>query len=1244
MSKRNPTAVGGIDKGGGTRGAAAPTPTPDLSTQPPDLSPTQEPKAKCPRTQTESPTPTQVGVRTRSRRHQQTIEQTQETPSPSTTETQYENESTEIDETSSSDSASELDPDTVQAPTYVTETSAQELQHQEEETDTSTASPITGRVEQTHSTQDMHSSPPSPDTLSTQPPETPTSDSTMFEREEPKHTTSTTTLPRQSRVVRPKHLTGRKHEQGDTTSESESDSPDSSAPATPKKSSADSSPEKHTHTTKINTHTNHTHTDHAQTNTGTKTTPRKTPNFIGGKHFTEAIQWMTSPEPSRGRPPNIIHVTEQDYTTPNKQVLSICQTCQGAQKRWPLVNGRWAMNTGPANSGTRCYSTQDAFKHYTEKHTKSLNINHIGSVVGKLLEQGTPFSVELATQLYVFTRDKSTSASKLISKNVIVESFNLRNKHTRTDKRKPANPEPVQPRIEDLEQKQYLHYQDLKQWSIDESILDYITLDQAFSFDLLTTAPNKGARPMFLEFQQRILQQLNSFPRNTAAQVAMHSFPALVLSKGPKASVVKERMLLFFKGKYTALLADASIIKRKSGPQQDDQRIRRAKAKMNKGQTSDAMKILQSEAKPLRHTASNITKAKEKLQGEIEGGKPIPKSSTFKHIDPNNKVTVQEVKNICKMAKEKSPGGDCMPTETFKYANDKYCATIADFINLFITGAFPKDYCSRLTGGKLIILSKPSGGIRPIVVQSALYRLVTKVLSKRATHELRAQLQPYQFGLESNNLIPIAVNSLLQTNPTHTLMSVDVENAYGSIDRNTMYNTAITSPSEWLPNFILAAFSQPTVIFHKEGKISTTRGVLQGDAMSMVLFTMTIHPAIKHTADKFPQIQPLSFADDINLVGETQDLKNAYEHLRDQLLKVGCRCNPNKTQLLERSNNQDLTKKLAQDLGAEHTRTVTVLGVPITGEPQQHASEYIPWFQQFVKACAMVEAYSKEDSQGAMHMLTQSVQAKPAFIMETSDTQSTKQLAQQIDEELLRLLYEIAGGDTDYQKLNPERRTEILAKARMPVDRGGVGLRPWSDQRIVAYLSNYVKASHNAQVFSNAVYECIKKYALKQHGPVNMAVQAMKQIKAFTNLSQANGKAVSIPRNQAQVIGEDHDHPNDNLPLDWRQKITDHLFQSYYIQYKQKYCSDSTNEEALHKHAKLLEQNLMAAGKWINASRSVALFRFKTEDYAYALRQRLGMKLQVKGIKSTSQVSVWSPDLRTPSSLLRETFAIHRKT
>eukprot|EP00049_Salpingoeca_infusionum_P016822 m.349503 g.349503 ORF g.349503 m.349503 type:complete len:576 (-) comp16151_c1_seq4:1680-3407(-) len=559
---------------------------------------------------------------------------------------------------------------------------------------------------------------------------------------------------------------------------------------------------------------------------------------------------------------------------------------------------------------------------------------------------------------------------------------------------------------------------------------------------------------------------------------------------------------------------------------------------------------------------------------------PLPASCKPSPM-PNGsfKIKKEEVSYITEKAKEKSPGGDCVPTELFKQADDNYCLAFADYIQNYVRGKFDEEYTAHLTGGKLIILTKPNGGIRPIVVQSAIYRIMAKVLAKKALGELTQDLRPYQFGLESNGLVPIAITSSLQNNPNYTLMSIDIENAYGSIKRSHILSAATQSSSEWLPHYVWQTYSQPTNVSHQgeDYGMPTNTGVLQGDPMSMLLFATTIRDAIKTTAEKHPQVQPLAFADDISLIGEPQHVENAFKTLKEELAKLGCKCNPAKSQVLVRAGLHDQCTALASRVGATHSAKITVLGVPITGDNSLWTDTFVKWFEEFDASCTHVEEYAKQDSQGAMHMLIQSLQAKPAFIMETTDCHKTTLLAQKVDKRLLKVLAHIA--EVKLPTLSTEQKRNLHDIARVPIKGGGVGFRPWQDQRTIAYLSSFVKASDNTHLFTSAINTDIEQFALKSNGPVTHAVQQLQEVAAFNNLNEEQRKRVLRPTNAKQVIGKETDEEMEdyNLTQRWRKEITHRLFEAYEIAYHNEHPGQHASTETLRNYAKLLEKTLWQA-------------------------------------------------------------------
>ena len=380
--------------------------------------------------------------------------------------------------------------------------------------------------------------------------------------------------------------------------------------------------------------------------------------------------------------------------------------------------------------------------------------------------------------------------------------------------------------------------------------------------------------------------------------------------------------------------------------------------------------------------------------------------------------------------------------------------------------------------------------------------------------------------------------------------------------------------------------------------------------MSMLLFANTIHKAIRTTAEKHTEVQPLAYADDITLLGKPRKLAEAYRTLTEELQKVGCRCNPSKSQVLHRQNIESQCDELSADIGAQQKQRVIILGVPISVTHATGATgtaSFSKWLDNFKHACTMVKNYAVKDAHGAMQLLFYSIQAKPGFIMQTSNTMSTASLAAFVDNQIQRVLTAIMQVDSNH--LSHEDWNTLKTRSRLRIKNGGAGIRPWIDQRVIAYLSNFVNASHKHHSFSTEMYDNIKKYVLAPYGPVRNAMEALRKVKAFATLPEDIRKLINIPTKPEQLIGEDCDNPERNLDTSWRHDTTEQLFEAYNLAFKSEFC-DESHPKAQQNHTAMLEKNLPAAGNWILASQQVKLFRLKTDDFAFTMRRWMELPLK----------------------------------
>ena len=118
-------------------------------------------------------------------------------------------------------------------------------------------------------------------------------------------------------------------------------------------------------------------------------------------------------------------------------------------------------------------------------------------------------------------------------------------------------------------------------------------------------------------------------------------------------------------------------------------------------------------------------------------------------------------------------------------------------------------------------------------------------------------------------------------------MSVDVENAFNSINRKVMlHNLKFICPI--IATYIINCYTTPLRLFLVAGReILSSEGTTQGDQTAMVAYALGILPLIKFLLEfinlKEMNAKKVVFADDFSVAGNLNSIKD----YRDKLTAIG---------------------------------------------------------------------------------------------------------------------------------------------------------------------------------------------------------------------------------------------------------------------------------------------------------------------------------------------------------------------
>ena len=179
-----------------------------------------------------------------------------------------------------------------------------------------------------------------------------------------------------------------------------------------------------------------------------------------------------------------------------------------------------------------------------------------------------------------------------------------------------------------------------------------------------------------------------------------------------------------------------------------------------------------------------------------------------------------------------------------------------------------------------------------------------------------------------------AVRSALAADPEAALLTVDMANAFNTVDRSALF-AAVKKHAPSLLAYVQWSYGAPTDL-HIVGApagtapVQSRMGVRQGDTLAMLLFALALQLVLERTQAAAPAVATLALADDVNLVGKVDDLRAAFLTLTGAqgVASVGLRVQPRKCALT--AGPLTAVAGLAADLGVQHCpEGITVCGTPI---------------------------------------------------------------------------------------------------------------------------------------------------------------------------------------------------------------------------------------------------------------------------------------------------------------------------
>lgn len=197
-------------------------------------------------------------------------------------------------------------------------------------------------------------------------------------------------------------------------------------------------------------------------------------------------------------------------------------------------------------------------------------------------------------------------------------------------------------------------------------------------------------------------------------------------------------------------------------------------------------------------------------------------------------------------------------------------------------------------GGVLTPLTKPNGGLRPIVVGDVLLRIAGRAITHAYGERFATFFGPaHQFGIATpagTETITHAIRTALAAHPDWMVLQLDMKNAYNTVERSFIAEELLKAPqfADLIPYFY-ARYGKSKVLsvplMGEDACVESQRGVQQGDPLGPFFFCLALRAL---TLEDPPAPQPtdaMAQADDTPL-GSSSRVLQLY------LLDDGTICGP----------------------------------------------------------------------------------------------------------------------------------------------------------------------------------------------------------------------------------------------------------------------------------------------------------------------------------------------------------------
>ena len=272
----------------------------------------------------------------------------------------------------------------------------------------------------------------------------------------------------------------------------------------------------------------------------------------------------------------------------------------------------------------------------------------------------------------------------------------------------------------------------------------------------------------------------------------------------------------------------------------------------------------------------------------------------------NSRRIVVDPETVCettkKLLSQAAPGPDGWTGELLDVlTSDPVCVTgLADLLSDIANNDVPPCVADRLRACRLIAIPKPTGGIRPIAMGSALIKLASTIVMEQHRDVLEAHFFPIQFGVLRAGGAESAIHTVRAAmTPDCVVATLDAANAFNVPDRVAIADAVSDHKFAFAHRLFDFEYGVASKLYGpNDVTLASTRGVRQGSVLGGLFFALAIHPMLSRASSRFSNVRIVAYLDDITLVGPANAVRDAARYIEEELNAIGIALNHAKCEWL----------------------------------------------------------------------------------------------------------------------------------------------------------------------------------------------------------------------------------------------------------------------------------------------------------------------------------------------------------